>query len=409
MLKWFKNKFNNNEKNEKLNEEIGKEQEESLEDSEDSPELESNQEEDTVEEAELETIIPELEKSEDTDLVQEEEEIINVESSSDDVELEEEVLDKAPEENSKKESKGFFKRLFTGLEKTRNNFSDKIAQVLGSYVTIDEDMYEDLEDILITADVGVNTTMLLIDNLRNTIKSNKVTDPALIPDLLAEEAKKLIDRSDANEFNVDSSPTILLVVGVNGVGKTTTIGKLASKYKKQGKKVLLVAADTFRAAATEQLQEWSNRAGVDIIYQKEGADPASVVFDAIQAAKARKSDIILCDTAGRLHNKANLMNELQKIYTIIDKNYPEANKESLIVLDATTGQNAIQQAKEFKEVVNVTGVVVTKLDGTAKGGIILPLINELNLPIVYIGVGEQIDDLQEFDSQSFIESIFQSK
>lgn len=316
-----------------------------------------------------------------------------------------EKLEKENEEENKKQ--GFFQKMFSGLTKTRDNFTDKINQVLGNYLTIDDDLYEDLEDILITADVGVDTTLKLIDNLRETIKKEKITDPSLVLGLLGEEAKKLIDLNENNKsFNPNISPTIVLVVGVNGVGKTTTVGKLAAKYKAEGKKVLLVAADTFRAAATEQLQEWARRTGVDIVHHAEGSDPAAVVYDAIQAAKARNSDIILCDTAGRLHNKANLMNELEKIYRIIDKNFPEANKESLIVLDATTGQNALLQAKQFKEVAKVSGIVITKLDGTAKGGIILPLINELNVPVTYIGVGEQVNDLQDFDSDKFIDSIF---
>lgn len=316
----------------------------------------------------------------------------------------EEVGKENKEENQKQ---GFFQKMFSGLTKTRDNFTDKINQVLGNYLTIDDDLYEDLEDILITADVGVDTTLKLIDNLRETIKREKITDPSLVIGLLGQEAKKLIDLSENNKsFNPNISPTIVLVVGVNGVGKTTTVGKLAAKYKAEGKKVLLVAADTFRAAATEQLQEWARRTGVDIVHHAEGSDPAAVVYDAIQAAKARNSDIILCDTAGRLHNKANLMNELEKIYRIIDKNFAEANKESLIVLDATTGQNALLQAKQFKEVAKVSGIVITKLDGTAKGGIILPLINELKVPVTYIGVGEKVDDLQDFDSDKFIDSIF---
>lgn len=321
----------------------------------------------------------------------------------------EEVIDEAvtEEKQETKEKVSFFKKIFSGLEKTRNNFTNKINEVLGSYVKIDDEMYEDLEDILITADVGVDTTVKLIDNLRETIKREKVTEPSLVTGLLANEAKKLIALNDeVKSYNPEISPTIVLVVGVNGVGKTTTIGKLANKYKNEGKKVLLVAADTFRAAATEQLQEWANRSNVDIIHHEEGSDPAAVVFDAIQAAKARKSDIILCDTAGRLHNKANLMNELDKIYRIIDKNFSEANKESLIVLDATTGQNALLQAKEFKQVAKVSGIVITKLDGTAKGGIVLPLINELKVPVVYIGVGEKVEDLQEFNYSEFIDSIF---
>lgn len=309
--------------------------------------------------------------------------------------------------NKDKNFFNLFKKVFTGLEKTRNNFTNKINEILGNYMIIDDDLYEELEDILITADVGVDTTIKLIDNLKNRIKKEKIIDPSLILALLAEESEKLIKLDeDSESFNPNITPTIVLVVGVNGVGKTTTIGKLANKYKYEGKKVLLVAADTFRAAATEQLMEWARRSNVDIVHQQEGADPAAVVYDAIQAAKARNVDIVLCDTAGRLHNKANLMNELEKIYRIIDQNYPEANKESLVVLDATTGQNALLQAREFKEVAKVSGIVITKLDGTAKGGIILPLINELKVPVVYVGVGEKIDDLQPFDSKVFVNSIF---
>lgn len=333
------------------------------------------------------------------------EEAPNFEVYEIELEAEEELYELNNEEVSEKPV-SLFQRLFQGLEKTRTNFTDKLNLMLGNYIEIDEDMFEEIEDILITADVGVPTTLELIEKLRENIKVNKVTDPSLVLDILMEETKGLISESETSYFNPNIAPTIILVVGVNGVGKTTTIGKLASKYKAEGKRVLLAAADTFRAAAIEQLQEWANRSGTELIHQSEGSDPAAVVFDAIQAAKSRKSDILICDTAGRLHNKANLMKELEKIYRIIDTNYPEANKESLIVLDATTGQNAIQQAKTFKEIVNVTGIVLTKLDGTAKGGVVLPLISELKLPVVYIGVGERIDDLQEFNPNSFVNSIF---
>lgn len=319
----------------------------------------------------------------------------------------EEIITEVVEVNEHEEKPtSIFQRLFKGLEKTRTNLTDKLNVMLGNYLEIDEDMYEEIEDILITADVGVPTTLELIERLRENIKVNKITDPSLVIDILIDETKGLISESENSNFNPNISPTIILVVGVNGVGKTTTIGKLASKYKAEGKKVLLAAADTFRAAAIEQLQEWADRSNTELIHQSEGSDPAAVVFDAIQAAKSRKSDVLICDTAGRLHNKANLMKELEKIYRIIDTNYPEANKESLIVLDATTGQNAIQQAKTFKEIVKVTGIVLTKLDGTAKGGVVLPLISELKLPVVYIGVGEKIEDLQEFNSDSFVNSIF---
>lgn len=426
MFKWFKDKFDKKDENDIEVKEEGLETEESssnldndLEEiKDDLEETKENLEEkleDTkdnleknLEEAKenFEENAKEVKKNVEEDLKE------GSEDNSNSLTLNEKdssLVDEEIEEENKEENKkqGFFQKMFSGLTKTRDNFTDKINQVLGNYLTIDDDLYEDLEDILITADVGVDTTLKLIDNLRETIKKEKITDPSLVLGLLGEEAKKLIDLNENNKsFNPNISPTIILVVGVNGVGKTTTVGKLAAKYKAEGKKVLLVAADTFRAAATEQLQEWARRTGVDIVHHAEGSDPAAVVYDAIQAAKARNSDIILCDTAGRLHNKANLMNELEKIYRIIDKNYPEANKESLIVLDATTGQNALLQAKQFKEVAKVSGIVITKLDGTAKGGIILPLINELKVPVTYIGVGEQVDDLQDFDSDKFIDSIF---
>lgn len=426
MFKWFKNKFENDEdkKDDIVEEIIDSENNQSDEEElfEDNNEIENlNQDVELIDDIQA---IEEESKFEDeniieNDIVIEEENIednkklyideidVQEENNSDDqIEIQEDIIEQQDEVEEENKGFGFFKKIFSGLEKTRNNFSDKINDVLGNYVKIDDEMYEEIEDILITSDVGVDTTLKLIDNLREAIRRERITDPKLVMGVLAQEAKKLIDTNSENTFTTDKSPTIVLVVGVNGVGKTTTIGKLASKYKKEGKKVLLVAADTFRAAATEQLQEWASRSGVDIIHQAEGSDPAAVVFDSIQAAKARKADVILCDTAGRLHNKANLMNELDKIYRIIDKNYPEANKESLIVLDATTGQNALNQAKQFKEVAKVSGIVITKLDGTAKGGIILPLINELKVPVVYIGVGEKIDDLQPFDSDTFIDSIF---
>nr|WP_054252106.1 signal recognition particle-docking protein FtsY [Neofamilia massiliensis] len=426
MFKWFKDKFDKKDENDIEVKEEGLETEESssnldndLEEiKDDLEETKENLEEkleDTkdnleknLEEAKenLEEKAKEVKKNVEEDLKEGSEDTSNSLTLN---EKDSSLVDEELEEENKEENKkqGFFQKMFSGLTKTRDNFTDKINQVLGNYLTIDDDLYEDLEDILITADVGVDTTLKLIDNLRETIKKEKITDPSLVLGLLGEEAKKLIDLNENNKsFNPNISPTIILVVGVNGVGKTTTVGKLAAKYKAEGKKVLLVAADTFRAAATEQLQEWARRTGVDIVHHAEGSDPAAVVYDAIQAAKARNSDIILCDTAGRLHNKANLMNELEKIYRIIDKNFPEANKESLIVLDATTGQNALLQAKQFKEVAKVSGIVITKLDGTAKGGIILPLINELKVPVTYIGVGEQVDDLQDFDSDKFIDSIF---
>lgn len=303
---------------------------------------------------------------------------------------------------------GLFNRLIGGLSKTRKEMSGRLDSILSAYKKIDADLFDDLEEALVVADVGVSTTMELIDRLKDRIKEEKVNDPNEIKALLKDEIKILMKESvDDNELNIEPSPAIILVVGVNGVGKTTTIGKLAYNYKNEGKKVLIVAGDTFRAAAIEQLEEWSNRAGVGIIAQKEGSDPAAVIFDGIHAAKSRKIDILICDTAGRLHNKSNLMNELNKIFRVVEREFPEARKEVLLVLDATTGQNAIIQAKVFKEVANITGVALTKLDGTAKGGVVIALQAELGLAVKLIGVGEGIDDLQPFNTDSFVDAIFE--
>ena len=303
---------------------------------------------------------------------------------------------------------GLFNRLIGGLSKTRKEMSGRLDSILSAYKKIEADLFDDLEEALVVADVGVSTTMELIDRLKDRIKEEKVNDPNEIKALLKDEIKILMKESvDDNELNIEPSPAIILVVGVNGVGKTTTIGKLAYNYKNEGKKVLIVAGDTFRAAAIEQLEEWSNRAGVGIIAQKEGSDPAAVIFDGIHAAKSRKIDILICDTAGRLHNKSNLMNELNKIFRVVEREFPEARKEVLLVLDATTGQNAIIQAKVFKEVANITGVALTKLDGTAKGGVVIALQAELGLAVKLIGVGEGIDDLQPFNTDSFVDAIFE--
>ena len=309
------------------------------------------------------------------------------------------------EESEEPKKVSLFQRLKDGLDKTRKEVGIKINTVLGAYVKIDDEMLEDLEDILISADIGMETTMKLIDNLRETIIREKINDPQKVKPILMEEAKKLMNPELNTKINTDP-PVIILVVGVNGVGKTTTIGKLSSRFKREGKSVLVCAADTFRAAAIDQLKEWGNRANVDIISHDEGSDPASVVFDAIEAAKARKTDVLIVDTAGRLHNKSNLMKELEKINRIISKKYPEANRENLLVLDSTTGQNAISQAKTFKEVTDITGIALTKLDGTAKGGVVVALQSELGIPIKLIGVGEGIDDLQDFNIDSFLETIF---
>ncbi|MFR8869107.1 MAG: signal recognition particle-docking protein FtsY, partial [Paraclostridium sordellii] len=296
-------------------------------------------------------------------------------------------------------------RLKAGLTKAKQGITDKIDAVLNSYTTIDEDLLEELEEILITADVGVNTTMEMIDRLRDAIKSKGLTDPLSVRDELKTIISDMLGEEDS-KLDVEQGPSIILMVGVNGVGKTTTIGKLANRYTKEGKKVILAAGDTFRAAAIEQLEVWANRSNVDIIKHQEGADPGAVIFDAVKAAKARKADILICDTAGRLHNKTNLMNELGKVFKIVDREYPEAKKEVLLVVDATTGQNAVSQAKTFKEVADITGIVLTKLDGTAKGGVVLAVKSEVDVPVKLIGVGEQVQDLQDFNSKAFIDALF---
>ena len=298
-----------------------------------------------------------------------------------------------------------FDKLKDGLSKTRNGLTDKINEALKLAVTIDEDLYEELEEILITSDIGMDTTMEIIEKLREKIRKEKINDTELVIPTLKSVIKEMM-MEGAEEEEDKEGRRILLVIGVNGVGKTTSIGKLAAKNKAEGKKVLLAAADTFRAAAIDQLEVWSQRAGVDIIKQSEGSDPAAVVFDAVTAAKSRSADILICDTAGRLHNKKNLMNELSKINRIIDSEYSEAKKETLLVLDGTTGQNAVIQAKQFMEACPIDGIILTKLDGTAKGGVVISIKQTLNIPVRYIGVGEGIEDLQEFDAEAFAEALF---
>ncbi|KPI55315.1 cell division protein FtsY [Clostridioides difficile] len=322
-------------------------------------------------------------------------------------ELESYDEDVEPEEVDDKGEKkvNLFERLKQGLTKAKQGITDRIDEVLKSYTKVDEELLEDLEEILITADVGVNTTMDIIEKLRDKIKQKGITEPIKV----REELKSIVEDILTNEnstLDIEPVPCIILMVGVNGVGKTTTIGKLANRYKKEGKKVLLAAADTFRAAATEQLEIWANRTNVDIIKHQEGADPGAVVFDAIKAAKARKTDVLICDTAGRLHNKANLMNELGKVFKIVDREFPEAKREVLLVVDATTGQNAVVQAKTFKEVADITGIVLTKLDGTAKGGVVLAVKSEVDVPVKLIGVGERVEDLQDFNAKSFSDALF---
>lgn len=378
MLNWFKRKKNKEEKDiEESLENIDTEADISEKDQEEI-------EEDIKEEADENK---DLEKSE-----LDQQDHLETEKS---MEVEEEKL-------------SIFEKLKEGLTKTRKDFSDKIDGILKAYIKIDEELFDDLEEVLVTADVGVSSTMKLIDNLRERVKEEKITDPNEVKDLLKDEIRKVMVRSQSeNKLNLEPSPSVILVVGVNGVGKTTTIGKLSYELKQEGKKVLIAAGDTFRAAAIEQLEEWSNRAGVNIISHSEGADPAAVIYDGIQAAKARKTDVLICDTAGRLHNKDNLMQELNKIFRVVDREYGEAQKEVLLVLDATTGQNAINQAKVFKEVANITGVALTKLDGTAKGGVIIALHDELNIPVKLVGVGEGINDLQEFIVEDFVEALFE--
>lgn len=330
------------------------------------------------------------------------EEIIVEDVKEEEVVETEEIIDDNFEED---EEVGLFARLKQGLTKAKQGITDKIDAVLNSYTTIDEELLEELEEILITADVGVNTTMEMIDNLRDAIKSKGLTDPLQVRDELKTLIVEMLGEEDS-KLDVEPGPSIILMVGVNGVGKTTTIGKLANRYTKEGKKVILAAGDTFRAAAIEQLEVWANRSNVDIIKHQEGADPGAVIFDAVKAAKARKADILICDTAGRLHNKTNLMNELGKVFKIVDREYPEAKKEVLLVVDATTGQNAVSQAKTFKEVADITGIVLTKLDGTAKGGVVLAVKSEVDVPVKLIGVGEKVEDLQDFNSKAFIDALF---
>ena len=296
----------------------------------------------------------------------------------------------------------FFDKLKTGLTKTRDGLTDKINEALKLTISIDEDLYEELEEILITSDIGMDTTMEIIERLRKKVREEKINDKELVIPTLKKIIKEMM-LEGTEEIKQDKK--VMLIIGVNGVGKTTSIGKLAAKKKSEGKKVLLAAADTFRAAAIDQLEVWSQRAGVDIVKHGEGSDPAAVVFDASKAAIARKADVLICDTAGRLHNKKNLMNELSKINKIIDREFGEDNKETLLVLDGTTGQNAIVQAKQFMESCPIDGIILTKLDGTAKGGVVISIKQTLNIPVRYIGVGEGIEDLQEFDAESFAEAL----
>lgn len=310
------------------------------------------------------------------------------------------------EKSEGKEKKGFFKRLVSGLTKTRDNIANGIDSIFSSFTKIDEDFYEELEEVLVMADIGIHATTEILEQLRKRVKEEKIKDVAECKQILIDSIKEQM-HVEKNAYDFEDKKSVVLFIGVNGVGKTTSIGKLSSQLKKKGKKVLVAAADTFRAAAIEQLEEWTNRAGVDIIAQQEGSDPAAVVFDALASAKAKGTDILLVDTAGRLHNKKNLMEELKKINRIIDREYPDAYRETFIVLDGTTGQNAMAQAKQFSEVADITGIILTKLDGTAKGGIAIAIQSELKIPVKYIGIGEKIDDLQKFNADDFVDALFE--
>lgn len=303
---------------------------------------------------------------------------------------------------------GFFKKLISGLTKTRDNVVSGLNSIFHGFSKIDDDFYEELEEMLIMGDIGVATTEKIIDALKAKVRELKIKEPLECKQLLIDSIKEQMNLGE-NAYEYENRKSVLLVIGVNGVGKTTSIGKIAAGLKAQGKKVILAAADTFRAAAIEQLTEWADRAGVDIIVQHEGSDPGAVIYDAIQASKARNADVLICDTAGRLHNKKNLMDELKKIDRIIEKEYPDAYRENLIVLDGTTGQNALSQLKEFREVADISGIILTKMDGTAKGGIAVAIQSEYGVPVKYIGVGEHIDDLQKFDSDEFVNALFDIK
>ena len=390
------------EKQEEIINEKSQDEEKAVDVVAEEKELETSDEE--IEEIK-EELAQEIEESEE---VEEAEEAQQSQEIEEDIEQEDEFVEEIEEtetieEKSKKVS--LFDRLKQGLTKAKQGITDRVDEVLKAYTKVDEELLEDLEEVLITADVGVNTTMDIIEKLEDAIRRKKITDPQDV----REELKLIIEdilSKDDTKLDASHSPTIILMVGVNGVGKTTTIGKLAHRYKSEGKKVLLAAGDTFRAAAIDQLEVWANRCNVDIIKHQEGADPGAVIFDAIKASKSRGVDVLICDTAGRLHNKSNLINELGKVFKIVDREYPEAKKEVLLVVDATTGQNAVSQAKSFKEVCDITGLVLTKLDGTAKGGVVLAVKSEVDVPVKLIGVGEQMEDLQDFDSKSFVDALF---
>ena len=384
-----KNAKDSRDSSDKIHEEPVKEEGEALHDEE----LEESLKRKAQDDAESEI----KQTSEDTEKAKEQSEEVE--------EIKEKSSEETEEKVKKEKTPGLFAKLFNGLAKTRDSILSGVDNVIQSFRKIDEELFEELEEVLIMADFGVETTENIIDKLREEVKSKKITDPLKLKEALKDIIRDILTIQETEDILDIQKPVVMLIIGVNGVGKTTTIGKMAHLLKNNNKKVLLAAGDTFRAAAIDQLQVWADRAGVDIIKHQEGSDPASVIYDAIAAAKSRKADVLICDTAGRLQNKTNLMKELEKISRIIEREYPEAHKEVLIVLDATTGQNAVQQVKLFKEIASLNGIILTKLDGTAKGGAIVGIYSSMGVPVKYIGVGEKIDDLQKFDPEEFAHAL----
>ena len=387
--------------------ESGSEETQEIEDeSEEVQEVEEESEEEIQEiEGERQEEVQEVEEEseEKTQEIESEKEVQEIKDEREEIQEVEEVNKQEPEEEPKK--KGFFAKIKMGLSKTRASILNGVEQVLSSFTKIDEELFEELEESLIMSDIGVETSIYIMNKVREIVKEERIKEVSEIKNVIIRVISNILEE-DTQEFSL-KSPTVILVIGVNGVGKTTTIGKLANNYKKEGKKVILAAGDTFRAAAIDQLQVWGERSDIDVIKHQEGSDPAAVVFDAIQAGKARGADLLICDTAGRLHNKKNLMEELKKIARIVNRENPDAQIETLLVLDATTGQNALQQAKLFSEVSDITGIVLTKLDGTAKGGVVIAIKNELKIPVRFIGVGEGIEDLRPFDAKEFSKALFE--